>query len=154
FSPSWQRGGRFLRKITRRSKYRVFTGTLWMLSGSFCCRSCTWLERVRLGIEDSLGEPPMNEHTISPRTYLAVYCLLIALTILTVGISFLNLGAWHSAVGLTIAVCKGLLVALFFMHLLYSSKLTSIMAVASLFWLGILLTLTLTDYLTRSWLAY
>jgi len=96
----------------------------------------------------------VNEHTVSPRTYLSVYGLLIALTILTVGISFLNLGMWHSSVGLVIAVCKALLVALFFMHLLYSSKLASIMAVASLFWLGILLTLTLSDYLTRSWLAY
>jgi hypothetical protein len=49
---------------------------------------------------------------------------------------------------------RGLLVALFFMHVLYSSKLTWIAIAGGLFWLGILLSFTLMDYLTRHWLAY
>ena len=57
-------------------------------------------------------------------------------------------------VGLTIAVCKAVLVALFFMHLLSSSRLTWIVLVGGLFWLGILMVLTLADYLTRHWLSY
>lgn len=91
---------------------------------------------------------------VPPRTYYGVFAALIALTFLTVGLSFLELGNWHTAVGLLIGVAKALLVALFFMHLLYGSKLNWLALGAGLFWLGILLVLTLADYLTRPWLVY
>jgi cytochrome c oxidase subunit 4 len=51
-----------------------------------------------------------------------VFGRLIALTLLTVGLSRVDLGPWHTAVGLTIACAKALLVALFFMHLLSSGR--------------------------------
>lgn len=92
----------------------------------------------------------MARHIITPRTYVLVFAALIALTLLTVGLSFLHLGAWHTAVGIGIAVAKGLLVALFFMHLIYSTRVTWVMVGAGLFWLGILMVLTLTDYLSRT----
>jgi len=60
----------------------------------------------------------------------------------------------HLAVGLTIATTKAVLVVLFFMHLLYSPRLSWIMFLSGLFWLGILLVLTLTDYLSRGVLNY
>jgi cytochrome c oxidase subunit 4 len=88
------------------------------------------------------------------KTYYSVFCALIVLTFLTVGISFLELGQWHTVAGLTIAACKAGLVVLFFMHLLHSKPLTWIVLGAGLFWLGILLALTLSDYLTRQGLAY
>jgi cytochrome c oxidase subunit IV len=96
----------------------------------------------------------MATHSITPRTYYLVFALLVLLTVLTVGISFLELGVMHTVVGLAIATVKGVLVALFFMHLWTSGKLTWLVLVASLFWLGILFVLTLSDYLTRWWLAY
>jgi cytochrome c oxidase subunit 4 len=96
----------------------------------------------------------MSGRAVPQATYYSVFAALIALTLLTVGLSRLDLGAWHSAVGLTIACCKALLVALFFMHLLSSSRLTWLVALAGVFWLAILIGLTLTDYLTRHWLAY
>src|SRR5947208_1050322 len=96
----------------------------------------------------------MAERVLPPSTYYTVFGTLIGLTFLTIGISFLELGEWHTVVGLTIAVCKAVLVALFFMHLLFSSRLTWIVLVGGLFWLGILMALTLADYLTRHWLAY
>ncbi len=83
-----------------------------------------------------------------------VFVALILLTMLTVGASFLELGMWHTVAGLAIACCKALLVALFFMHVLYSSRLTWLMILAGVFWLGILMSFTLADYLTRHWLAY
>ena len=55
---------------------------------------------------------------------------------------------------LGIAVVKAVLVLLFFMHLLHSTRLTWVVIGASLFWLGILMVLTLSDYLTRRWLSY
>jgi len=95
------------------------------------------------------------EEITSPRTYLWVFAALIALTLATVGFSFLHVGeAWHTAVGLAIAVAKAMLVALFFMHLIHSSRLTWILMGSGIFWLGILLVLTMSDYLTRAWLAY
>ena len=53
---------------------------------------------------------------------------------------------------LTIAVTKALLVALIFMHLRHSPRLTLFVAAASLLWLGLLIVITASDYVTRSWL--
>jgi cytochrome c oxidase subunit 4 len=96
----------------------------------------------------------MSEQLLSQRVYYAVFVCLIAMTLLTVWLSFQELGAWHSAVGLAIATCKASLVGLFFMHVLYSGRLVWIMLGAGLFWLAILISLTMTDYLTRDLLAY
>ncbi len=94
----------------------------------------------------------MPEHRTSPLTYAAVFGGLLLLTLLTVLVSYSNLGVWTVPAALTIAVTKATLVVLFFMHLLHSSKLTWIILAAGLFWLGIMLALTLSDYLSRSWL--
>lgn len=88
------------------------------------------------------------------RTYYKVFAALIALTLVTVYASFLELGPWHTTVGVLIGVVKASLVALFFMHLLHSSKASWLAVLAGLFWLGILMVLTLSDYLTRHILAY
>ncbi len=96
----------------------------------------------------------MSQQIIAPTTYYAVFAALILLTLLTVGVSFVDIGSWHLFVGLVIGTCKALLVALFFMHVLYSGRLTWVIVMGALVWLAILLTLTMTDYLTRGWLAY
>jgi cytochrome c oxidase subunit 4 len=88
------------------------------------------------------------------RTYYLVFAALIALTILTVFVSFLELGTWHTTVGVLIGVVKASLVVLFFMHLLHSSKASWLAVLAGLFWMAILMGLTLTDYLTRQFLDY
>jgi cytochrome c oxidase subunit IV len=95
----------------------------------------------------------MSERVIPQSTYYRVFAALIALTLLTVALSFLDLGPWHTVVGLVIGVAKAVLVALFFMHLLYSARVNWVAFGAGLFWLGILIVLTLSDYLTRHWLA-
>ena len=91
----------------------------------------------------------MSHPSASPRTYALVFAALIVLTITTVGLSYVELGDWHAPVGLVVAAVKALLVVLFFMHVLYSSRLTWIFALSGLFWLGILLALTMTDFVTR-----
>jgi cytochrome c oxidase subunit IV len=96
----------------------------------------------------------MSEQVIQPRTYCSVFVMLIALTLLTVGISFLPLGALHTVTGLTIATIKAVLVVLFFMHALHSSRLTWLVIASALFWLAILIGFTMSDYLTRSRLVY
>ena len=96
----------------------------------------------------------MSEPLTPTRTYYGVFATLIVLTLVTVGASFLELGAWHTTVGVLIGVVKATLVGLFFMHLLHSSKASWLAVLAGLFWLAILMVLTLSDYLTRQVLAY
>jgi cytochrome c oxidase subunit 4 len=91
----------------------------------------------------------MAGHIVAPRTYYLVFAALIVLTLTTVGLDFVNLGPLHTVVGLLIAVAKALLVILFFMHVLYSDRLTWVVALSSLLWLAILISYTLTDYLSR-----
>ena len=92
------------------------------------------------------------EHVIVPRsTYFTIFAALIVLTGLTTAVAFFDLGLLNPVVALSIAVFKATLVALFFMHLKYGSRLTWVVAGASVFWLGILLLLILSDYATRGW---
>ena len=89
---------------------------------------------------------------ISIKGYLAVFVALLVLTALTTGVAFIDLGGiGNVAVALTIAVIKAVLVTLYFMHLRYSSRLTMVFAAAGIFWLGIMIVLTLSDYLSRDW---
>jgi cytochrome c oxidase subunit 4 len=96
----------------------------------------------------------MSESITPTRTYYAVFAALIALTLLTVSVSFLDLGTWHTTVGVLIGAAKATLVVLFFMHLLQASKMSWLAVLAGLFWVAILMVLTLSDYLSRHVLAY
>lgn len=92
----------------------------------------------------------MAEHVVSRKTYIVVWGALMVLMILTAGLSRINLGEWSTVVALAIAAIKALLVILFFMHVRYESqKMAWVFVLAGFFWLGILLALTMTDYLTR-----
>lgn len=92
----------------------------------------------------------MAEHVVSRKTYIVVWVALMALMILTAGLSRIDLGEWSTVVALAIAAIKALLVILFFMHVRYESqKMAWVFVVAGFFWLGILLALTMTDYLSR-----
>ncbi|HEY2762030.1 MAG TPA: cytochrome C oxidase subunit IV family protein [Pirellulales bacterium] len=91
-----------------------------------------------------------HENIISVRVYVVVLTALIALTFLTVGISFIPLSSmWHVSLGLMIGSIKATLVALIFMHVIHSPRLTWIVIAVALLWLLILVSLTFTDYLTR-----
>jgi cytochrome c oxidase subunit IV len=86
---------------------------------------------------------------LTPRTYALVFVALILLTGTTVGLSFIDLGQWHASVGMVIAAAKALLVVLFFMHVWYGPRLNWLFVLSGLFWLGILLALTMSDYVSR-----
>jgi cytochrome c oxidase subunit 4 len=96
----------------------------------------------------------MSDHVVPTRTYYAVFVTLMVCTAITVAVAFVDLGALNTIVAMTIAVLKATLVVLFFMHVKYGTRLTWVVIAASLFWLGILLALTLGDYLTRSWRTF
>jgi len=91
----------------------------------------------------------MPEHIVPQKVYFAVFIALIVLTAVTTLVAFVDLGPLNTVVALVIAFTKAILVALYFMHVRYSSRLTQIIVAGGLFWLGIMIALTLSDYLTR-----
>jgi cytochrome c oxidase subunit 4 len=93
----------------------------------------------------------MSGHISPKSTYFTIFGALMVCTVLTVLAAFVNLGSFNFPIALTIAVFKATLVVLFFMHVKYGSRLTKLVVGTAFFFLGIMLTLTLTDYLSRGW---
>jgi cytochrome c oxidase subunit IV len=105
-----------------------------------------------------------HEHPENPiKFYIGVFALLMVMTLLTVFVAQFDLegmfkdtpviknvsGVLNALVALTIAVIKATAVILIFMHVRWSSRLTQVIVVASVFWLLIMLSFTLSDYFTR-----
>ena len=87
----------------------------------------------------------------SPRTYLLNGAVLLAFLALTIAAAYANLGPLNTIIAMSISLTKGALIVLFFMHIRYSKPLLWIFAGAGFFWLGIMLALALSDYMTRGW---
>ena len=92
-------------------------------------------------------------HSVPAKLYVTIWAILMAMTITTVLVARADIGPFNVVVALVIATIKATLVVLFFMHLRYSPKLTMATVVAAMFFLFLLLGLTMTDYLTRAWLT-
>jgi cytochrome c oxidase subunit 4 len=91
-----------------------------------------------------------EEHIIPSKTYYAIWILLLILTGVTAWVATIDLGPLNTAVALVIATSKALIVTLFFMHVKYASeKMTKVVIVCAIFWLMILLVLSMVDYGTR-----
>ena len=90
-----------------------------------------------------------TEHIVSPGIYVAIFSALILGTGLTVWAAFQNFGPFNIVIALGIATMKATLVVLYFMHARYSPKRTQLVIVCAVFWLAIMLSLTLSDYQTR-----
>ena len=95
-----------------------------------------------------------SSHVAPISMYLGIWAALMIFTGLTVFAASVELHVFNIVLALVIASIKGTLVVLFFMHLRYSTKLTMVTVVAALFFLFILFSMSMTDYLTRSWLTY
>ena len=92
----------------------------------------------------------MSGHIMSSKFYYTIWIALLCLTVISAAVSFVNLGPFNTIVALVIATFKALLVVLFFMHVKYTSeKLTKMVIVAAIFWLLLLLALSMADYTTR-----
>ena len=95
----------------------------------------------------------MSGHVSSIKLYIAIFLTLMVLTTVTILVAYINLGPWNKVVALGIASFKATLVVLYFMHVRFSSAITKLFAGVAFAFLAILLALTLSDVLTRSWLA-
>jgi len=102
----------------------------------------------------------MSAHIVSPRTYLAVFAALLALTFVTTEASRYDLGQpdlfgfripLNVLVAFGIATLKASLVVLFFMHVKYGERLVQLVIAAAFVWLFILILITISDYGSRPW---
>jgi cytochrome c oxidase subunit IV len=105
---------------------------------------------------DNSASAQMPEHVsehISPvGSSVAIWIVLLVCTGATVGAAFIDLGPFNIVVALGIATIKATLVVLFFMHVKYThEKLTPLVVVSAIFWLFVLLALSMADYTTRLW---
>ena len=69
----------------------------------------------------------------------------------TIWVAYVDLRDWNLPVAMTIAMIKGALIVLFFMHVHYGSSLAKVFAGAGFFWLFILLSIAMSDYAMRRW---
>src|ERR1700733_10679175 len=104
-------------------------------------------------ITEKAGEQHAENHVVPKRVYFAIFFALILLTWVTTGVATLDLGRWNIFVALAIAICKASLVVLGFMHVWYSSRLTKMIVLASVFWLFLMLFITMSDIWTRGWMG-
>lgn len=109
--------------------------------------------------QDPAASHPRSDHAeephiVRPPVYLAIFLILLVLTALTTGMSFIDLGVFNTVIALAIACLKASLVVLFFMHIRYSSRLLKMTVAAGLFTFMLLMTLTMTDYISRAWGAW
>jgi cytochrome c oxidase subunit 4 len=92
-----------------------------------------------------------EHHIVSPLQYTMVFGTLLIFTGITVGAAYVNLGILNPIVALAIASFKAVIVILFFMHVKYQSKLVKLTVAAGFFTFLVLITMTLTDYMSRAW---
>jgi cytochrome c oxidase subunit 4 len=95
----------------------------------------------------------MSAHIAPLRLYWTVFGLLMVMTVLTVAVTFVDLGAANLYVAMGIAIFKASIVVLYFMHARWSSRLTHVVILSGIVFLGILFSFTLADYFTRGYIG-
>ncbi len=99
-----------------------------------------------------MSAPTEHEHhVVGPKIYLLILLALLVLTATTTGIAFIDMGIFNPIAALAIACLKAVLVILFFMHIRYSSKVMMLTVGAGFFTFLVLITMTLSDYISRNW---
>ncbi len=84
-------------------------------------------------------------HVMPVKILLGVFFALIALTALTVAATWVDLGWLNIWLAMGIAVIKGSLVCLFFMHLLYDNRFNALVFLSSLCFVFLFVSLAMFD---------
>lgn len=92
-----------------------------------------------------------DHHIVTPFQYGMVFVALLVGTVLTVVAAKIDLGVFNPIIALGIACTKAVIVILFFMHVKYQSKLVKLTVISGFFTFIVLITMTLTDYISRAW---
>jgi cytochrome c oxidase subunit 4 len=92
-----------------------------------------------------------EHHILTPLNYAFVFGGLLLGTAITVIAAKIDLGVLNPIIALAIASTKAVVVILFFMHVKYQSKLIKMTVGAGFFTFLVLITMTLSDYMSRAW---
>ena len=84
-------------------------------------------------------------HVLPLAAYLGVFSALLVFTVLTVAVSYIDLGPANIVIALAVATCKALMVALIFMHLAFDKKFNTVIFASSLLFLAIFIGFVLID---------
>ncbi len=90
-----------------------------------------------------------NEHIFAYKTLFYVLLALLALTGITVGVSFIDMGKLNVWVALGIASVKATLVLMIFMHLKFEGRALIISFLSTVFFLAIMIGFTFWDVAFR-----
>lgn len=92
----------------------------------------------------------MSEHVSPVSLYVTIFLSLMVLTGVTVYSAFVDMGYLNFPVAMLIAGFKASLVVWYFMHVKWQSHLTKLTVATGLFFLAILLAMTLIDYTSKN----
>ena len=92
-----------------------------------------------------------EQHLVTPFQYLLVFGTLLVGTAITVGAAYVDLKVFNPIIALAIASFKAVVVILFFMHVKFQSRLIKMTVGAGFFTFLVLITMTLSDYISRAW---
>ena len=96
-------------------------------------------------VYDEPGGGELHPHIVPLKLLAGVFVSLIALTVLTVAVTYVDLGSANLWVALVIAGVKALLVAGIFMHLAFDKGVYSLIFVSSILFAVLFIGLTLMD---------
>jgi cytochrome c oxidase subunit 4 len=99
--------------------------------------------------EHHTDDPHEEPHVLSYQTLAIILGILLVLTVVTVGVSYLDLGFFNVPLALSIACTKVTFVLLFFMHLKYEGPLINISFIATVTFLAIMIGFTFWDVAFR-----
>jgi cytochrome c oxidase subunit 4 len=92
-----------------------------------------------------------QHHIVTPLQYVYVFATLLFFTGVTVWAAYVPFGIFNPVIALGIASFKATIVILFFMHAAYQSRLIKMTIGAGFFMFLVLVTMTMSDYISRSW---
>jgi cytochrome c oxidase subunit 4 len=117
-------------------------------------RDIGWKEKIMTEFHDPsnvVNPEHADHHIVTPVTYAIVFVTLLAGTAITVAAAYVDLGIFNPVVALAIACTKAVIVILFFMHVKYQSRLVKLTVASGFFTFLVLITMTLSDYISRAW---
>ena len=96
----------------------------------------------------------MAAPVLSVKAHVITYAGLLALTLVTTLLGYLDLGPFSMVLAILIAAVQASLIAAYFMQALYETILVRVVVAGGIVWFLIMMTLILTDYITRGWLPF
>lgn len=93
----------------------------------------------------------MSEPTASRTQYAFTWGALLLLTLITTLVAMVDLGVFNMVIAVALATLMACLIAGVFMHAIFEGKLVKVVIAGAIVWFLIMMTLTVTDYMTRGW---